>query len=132
MALVSIISVLTLSACGGVNQSDPKSVAEAALKFKDANDYQALLTLTNPNDKSAVKQCEKMIEHIKTLDPKKVKESSKTRDYEFKGLKDGSTPEKKVATFSYYDPEYQGGFTFDVTVKLEQVEGKWYVTSIKG
>ena len=40
IALMSIIFMPILYACNGINHSDPKSVAEAALKYQDEDDYE--------------------------------------------------------------------------------------------
>ena len=120
IALMSIIFMPILYACNGINHSDPKSVAEAALKYQDEDDYEGLISLVNPEEM-------KQRNAANSVEPK----TTKKYDYKFKSMRDGLTKNDKIVEFSYYDPDYQGGFTFNKRVELEQADGKWYLAGMK-
>ena len=136
IALMSIIFMPILYACNGINHSDPKSVAEAALKYQDEDDYEGLISLVNPEDKNLIDRYErfqKMSEEMKqrnaanSVEPK----TTKKYDYKFKSMRDGLTKNDKIVEFSYYYTDYQGGFTFNKRVEIEQADGKWYLAGMK-
>lgn len=124
--MLTVLSVTLMASCGGVDQSDPRSVADAVIKMYQDGDYAGLASLVDPDDESKIQQFEQIQSYI---DERKangqVKETTK-RDYTFDKIIDGMIPTDKMVQYTYYDSEYEGGRTFNFTVRLTQVDGKWY------
>lgn len=64
LCLATTMTMLT-SCSERVNQKDPQSVAEAALKYYDNRDFEGLKTLVNPNNTAKIKEMDRMIEWAK-------------------------------------------------------------------
>ncbi len=128
--VLAVIAPFIFASCG-VDQSDPKSVADAAIKYQSEYDYKGMITLVNPDDKNVIER----FERFQTIRDKMKEDGSAKEDkkynYEFKSIKDGYTPDEKTVVYSYYDSEYSGGFKFDKSVELKRTDGKWYLKSIK-
>lgn len=129
VALALVAFALNLTSCGGVDQSDPRSVADAAVKMYQDDDYKGLITIVNPDNTGRIKMLEQYqnIADEAKASGRAVEKNKK--DYKFEKIIDRSNPNDKTVEYSYYDPEYQGGFTFSFRVNLENVDGKWYLDS---
>lgn len=125
-AILTVATVCLMASCGGVNQSDPQSVADAALKMYQTGDYKGLISLINPDDTNAIRQCEQMQQIAEQMkDSGKFKDKS-SYDYTFDKIVDGMVPTDKRVIYTYVDPDYEGGMKLDFTVNVTQIDGKWY------
>ena len=131
LCLMTIMAMLT--SCGSdVDQKSPRSVAEAALKYWDAKDYEGLKTLVNPDNKNAnhaVDNIIKMVNKAKEDNPEyEPKPETVTRT--FKEAKEEFTekeitPKTRSARVRFEAEKYP------TTVVVEQKDGKWYFESFK-
>lgn len=122
-----------LTSCGSdVDQKNPQSVAEAALKYWDARDYEGLKTLVNPDNKNvndAVDNMIKMANDVKEKNPdmaskpETVIRTFKDAKEEFTGNE--ITSETKSAKVRFEAEKYP------TSVIVEQKDGKWYFESFK-
>ncbi len=132
--LLSLLAILSLTACGGPNRKDPQSVADAALKCWISQDFKGLQKLVYPENeqaKQAFEQLGKFAEEMKAKSGKddSQKEKRDFKDYEMKSMKDpfgyelnDDTKELKVR-YRYSE----GG---NVTIELQKIDGKWYLYCI--
>lgn len=129
-AVLTVMAAAFMTACGGVDHSDPRSVAEKALTAIHAGDYETIKTLINPDDEYKLKEADKMIELSK-----KFKEEHP--DY---------TVEEVPFTYVETVEEFTGAEITDASksakvkfesekypriVILEKVDGKWYFERFK-
>lgn len=129
--MLSVFSVSLLASCGGVDHSDPRSVADAALKMYQAGDYKGLISLIDPEDSRAIKQCEQMQEMADRMKESGAFIDKTSYDYTFDKIADGMHANDKRVIYTYVDPDYQGGMKLDFTVCVTQVDGKWYFDGFK-
>lgn len=136
LALGLCLTTMTasLTSCGsGVDRKDPQSVADAALKYYDAQDYEGLKTLVNPANTSRINDIDntiKLVERLKAENPEKAAESKENVVRTFKYAKEEFTgneitPDTKSARV-YYDAE-----SYPRVVVVEQIDGKWYFECFK-
>lgn len=124
---MALIAVMVVSCGGGVNHSDPKSVADVALECYDKGDYETMKTLVNPENTYILKQMDVMIEseNYKAEHGKKDL-TPKTRTFNSveerpTGKETGQTKNAVVI----YDGDYP------TRVSLEYIDGKWYFEQFK-
>lgn len=131
LALVLVFGSGILSSCGsGVNQSDPRSVAEKSLECYHKGDYKELKTLVDPADQNLLREMDNMI----ALSEKYRKEHP---DYQ---------PEPVEFAYSDIKDRLRGGEFTDATttarvdfksdtwpqsVVVVKVDGKWYFEKFK-
>jgi hypothetical protein len=131
LCLMTMMAMLT--SCGSdVDQKSPRSVAEAALKYWDARDYEGLKTLVNPDNKNANYAVDNMIKMVNKAKennpeyapkPETVTRTFKEAKEEFTGKE--ITPETRSARVRFEAEKYP------TTVVVEQKDGKWYFESFK-
>lgn len=118
--IIAVVTALLSSCGGGVDHSDPRSVAEKAMESYLANDWATLRTLVNPANEYRLEQLERMEKSApakrtdQSIDPvfEKVVERSSG---------DELTADSKSAVATFKTSHY------DRQVFLEKVDGKWYV-----
>lgn len=123
--LMTVLAVV-MGSCGGVDQSDPKAVAEAALIYKTTGDYTAMKKIINPSNTYALEQIDKLIQFVQEMESKEGYEKGKKepKTFTFKSVSD-ITDESTSAKVRFEDSE---GYTREVF--LEKEDGKWYVERV--
>lgn len=119
---------IMLTSCGGVNQSDPQSVAEAVMKCYSADDYKGIIQYVNPEDKHRIKNLEQMQEIADQMKGNGEENKTQPKEITFNEMSDGMMPDEKVAEFKYVKAD---GEVWTMRVMLEQKDGKWYCAGIK-
>ncbi|MDE6158090.1 MAG: hypothetical protein K2F78_08130 [Muribaculaceae bacterium] len=89
MGMLSFMMAVLTSCGGGINHSDPRSVAEKALECYHARDYETMKTLVNPANEYRIKDLDRMV-HIAKENP------------------NASKPEKVEFTFEKASEEFTG------------------------
>lgn len=120
---------LSFSSCGGVDHSDPQSVADVALECYDLNDYVKLKTLVSPKNEYKQKELDKMIklvENVRETNPDKVYEK---KERTFKSATEEFTGAELTDASHNADVRYEGDYPRRVI--LEKVDGKWYFDRFK-
>lgn len=131
LCLATTMTMFT-SCSESVNQKDPQSVAEAALKYYDNSDYEGLKTLVNPNNTAKIKEMDRMIELAKKFKEEHPEKASQSEAVVrvFKGVLEEYTgrivtPETKSARVRF-DAEKSPS-----SVIVEQENGMWYFDRFK-
>lgn len=130
MSLLTAIFIgLSLSSCGGVDHSNPQSVADVALECYDMGDYAKLKTLVAPENESLQKECDNMIQMTE-----KAREKYPDKVYEkkmrtFKSATEELTGAELTDASHHADVKYDGDYPRRVI--LEKVDGKWYFERFK-
>ncbi len=131
LCLITTMGILT-SCSSGVNQKDPQSVAEAALKCYDNGDYERLKTLVNPNNTAKIEEMDRMIELVKTFKEEHPEKASQSETVvrvfqdvleEYTGRT--VTPKTKSACVRF-DADKSPSI-----VIVEQENGMWYFDKFK-
>ncbi len=131
VAAAIFLSSALLTACGsGVDQSDPKVVAEKALECYHKGDYVQLKTLVDPADEASLSEMDNMIEMAKEFAAKYPDKKPEPVDFTFKEVKDGLTGGELT------DDSSDAKVVFDSEkwphwVMLVKVDGKWYFERFK-
>lgn len=121
-----------LSGCGSkVDYSDPRDVAEKAMEYYYAGDYESMKTLINPAneyrlkdmDRTAKIAAEQREKHPEKATPKKGEFSFKSATEEFTGKEITATSKGAVVSFH--------SETWPRQVVLEKADGKWYFERFK-
>lgn len=114
--------------CGGVNHSDPKSVADAALECFDKGDYETMKTLINPKNEYLLKQMDVIVESEKYKELHGKKDlTPKSRI--FKSATEAITGNEITAQTKSAVVNYDGDWP--TSVILEQIDNKWYFERFK-
>lgn len=126
MALVAMVMV---SCGGGVNRSDPKSVADAALECFDKGDFVGMKALVNPADSRLVKQMDKIIERSQAYREKNGDVELTPKSRTFKSAKEEFTNREITSQSPSAIVSYDGDWP--TRVRLVQVDGQWYYDNFK-
>lgn len=125
--ILSFVMAMLTSCGGGVNHSDPRSVAEKALECYHARDYETMKTLVNPADNYRMKDLDRMVQIAKenpnASKPEKVEFTFEKATEEFTGNE--ITADSKGAVVEFNSEKWPR------RVILEQVDGKWYFYQFK-
>lgn len=116
------VFAMVMASCGGVNHSDPKSVADAALECYDKGDYETMKTLVNPENSHIIKQMDMMIES-ENYKAQHGKKDLTPKSRIFESVEERSTGKDTGHTKSalvLYDGDWP------TKVSLEFIDGKWY------
>ena len=125
--LVAAVSLM-LSSCGeSVDHSDPRSVAEHALKCLYARDYESLRSLVNPANEYRLEELDRMVQ-ISKENARALK--SEDVDFSFESMKDTSTGEDITAESRNAVVKFESG-QGSRRVMLERADGKWYFDRFK-
>lgn len=126
---MTMIAMVMAACSGGVNQSDPRSVAEAALTGYTSGTLDGMETvksLINPENTRRQAEIQKVIDGIKAMSANGG--ASKSGDHTFKFVKiydkseGGEVTEETTTAIAEFEDEE--GYTR--SVRLEKVDGKWY------
>lgn len=91
---------IMLTSCGGVNQSDPQSVAEAVMKCYSADDYKGIIQYVNPEDKHRIKNLEQMQEIADQMKGNGEENKTQPKEITFNEMSDGMMPDEKLPSLS--------------------------------
>lgn len=121
---------LCLSACGGVDYSDPESVAGAAMDCYVDNDYEGMIKLVDPSNTFKIEQLTKMAEAVKQ---NSGTPTSTNRSAKFDTLVHSRMyPNEASAYYKYTFTDKNGEEnTWRMEVVLEKKDSKWWVSGIK-
>lgn len=127
MGILSFMMAVLTSCGGGVDYSDPRSVAEKALECYHARDYETMKTLVNPANEYRIKDLDRMVQIAKenpnASKPEKVEFAFEKATEEFTGKE--ITADSKGAVVEFNSEKWPR------RVVLEQVDGKWYFDQFK-
>lgn len=130
---VSLLAVffigLSFSSCGGVDHSDPQSVADVALECYDMGDYAKLKTLVSPKNESLQKECDNMIQMAEKASEKYPDKVYEKKVRTFKSATEEFTGAELTDASHSADVRYEGDYPRRVI--LEKVDGKWYFERFK-
>lgn len=119
---------LFMAACGGVDQKDPRSVADEAIRcYAENASYKKVVYFQNEEAKKQMEEFDEWAEKMRAEHPEDSKEKESKSDYEFQGFTDefGREATESSEFLNYkYRSEKRGRV---VTVKLKKVDGKWYL-----
>lgn len=125
--LVAVASML-LTACGGVDQSNPQTVAEHVMKSFKAGDFEKIKTVVHPENENLLNEIDGMIKLMNENPEYKVPEEA---SYEFNSIRDnlrgGEATDQTTEAAVCFDTKLMPG-----RVIVEKKEGKWYFISFKG
>lgn len=111
------VAFMLLTACGGVDHSDPRNIAEHAMKYYRSGDYEGLKSLINPED-------EYKLERFERMSNANVKEKQVSKFEFIKATEDITgceiTENSKCARVEFEAED------FPRIVILERKNGKWY------
>lgn len=130
---MAIFAVMMVS-CGGVDNADPKSVAEAALKgyaSETVDGMETVKSLINPENTRRLDEIQKVIDGIKAMQANGTATDHKSHTFTLVKIYDKSergeiTEETTEAVAEFEDEE---GYTRKVI--LEKIGGKWYFNQFK-
>lgn len=132
MLLASIIGFCSaLSSCGsGVDQSNPRSVAEKALECYYNGDYVQLKTLVAPSDTYGLQEMDKMIEMAAKYTAEHPDSKPEPVEFTYKCINDG------IGGGDFTDATTTARVSFDSekwpqNVIVVKVDGKWYFERFK-
>jgi len=125
--IVAVFAAMMVSCGGGVDYSDPKSVADAVIECYDNDDYETLKTLVDPADEYKLEELDKMARLVEENGGKQEKEPVVRT---FKEVKEPYTG-REISAESKNANVYYDSKTWPVTVSLKKVDGKWYFDRIK-
>lgn len=127
IGILSFMMAVFTSCGGGVNHSDPRSVAEKAVEYYHARDYETMKTLVNPADDYRMKDLDRMAQIAKenpnASKTEKVEFTFEKATEEFTGNE--ITADSKGAVVEFNSEKWPR------RVILEQVDGKWYFYQFK-
>lgn len=129
-AIMMGIVACMMASCGGVNHSDPQSVAEKAISCFHTGDYETLKTLINPENEYMLSETDKMIELSRKYKEEhpdaKIEEVPFTYKETVDALTGGEVTESTKNVKVKFDSE-----KWPQIVALEKVDGKWYFEKFK-
>lgn len=129
---VSIFAILliglSVTSCGGVDTSDPRSVADAAMECYINDDYEGMIILADPEDTHVVKQLETMAQLFR--ENPDAKPASTNRRYEFDSIDENGGSATAVYKYSFTDKNGNDE-TWDKTVTLANKDGRWYCSQVR-
>lgn len=120
-----------LSSCGsGVDQSNPRSVAEKALECYHSGNYVQLKTLVDPSDAEFLKQIDDLIELSDEYRAKHPDKEPEPVEFTYKSMSDdlrgGDVTDATTTACVQFDSE-----KWPRRVVVVKVNGKWYLEKIK-
>lgn len=121
---------LCLSACGGVDQSDPESVAEAAMECYIKDDCEGMIKLVDPSNTSKINELTRRAEFAKQNagEPTSTNRSAKFDTLVYSSI----YPNEASAYYSYTFTDKRGEEnTWKMEVVLEKKDSKWWLDGIK-
>lgn len=126
---MAMIAVMMVACGGGVNHSDPKSVADAVLECYDKGDYETMKTLINPEDVNGLNEMDEMIEMSRKYVEEHGKGTNEPKERTFKSVTDrftdGEITSESTDAVVSYDGEWPR------KVMLIRADGKWYFDRLK-
>lgn len=133
--LLPLLAAFMMVSCGGPDHSDPRSVADAALKCYADENIKGMKSLLNPNDEKKQQGFDQFIAMLEDMRDKGVANATskedrpKFEDYTFKSISGeyGLPITDKTTEIEVY---YKLNSGRRVTVPLEKVDGKWYLSGI--
>ena len=130
LALMVAASMSVLTSCGGgVDQSNPQSVADAALECYDTGDYAKLKTLANPEDEYRQGGLDKLIKLSEAAKAKGNEAKYEKKERTFVSVTDKRSGEELTEESEKAEVNYEGDYPRRVI--LEKVNGKWYFDKFK-
>lgn len=128
-SILLAVVCLIMTSCGGVDQSNPRSVADEAIRcYAENTSNKSLFYFQDENAEKQYDELMKWADEMKAEHPERVKETESAADYEFQGFTDefGRQADETTSDFLNYKyrSEKRGRI---VTIKLKQVDGKWYL-----
>lgn len=124
-----VVLAMAMVSCGGVDRTDPKSVADAALECFDKGDYVTMKTLVNPENKNLVEEMDRMVERSRKYREEHGDTTYEPKQRTFKKVKDKFTDNEITSESIGAVVEYDG--EWPRIVVLEQANGKWYFSGMK-
>lgn len=126
---MALFAMMMVSCGGGVNQSDPKSVAEAALKgyaSETVDGMETVKSLINPENTRKQEEIQKFIDGMKAMLANGTATNHGEHTFTFVKIYDKSTGGEitEDTTDAVAEFEDEGGYTRKVI--LEKANGKWY------
>lgn len=123
---IGIVSGIVSSCSSSVDLTDPRSVAETAMKSYVAGDWETLKTCVNPKDKHILRQLDMFEENSsETSSTESAKPEFVKVVEEFTGREISATSRSAVATFN------TSQFPSKVVLYKDKVDGNWYVERFK-
>lgn len=120
---------MLMVSCGGVENTDPKSVAEAALKgytSETVDGMETVKSLINPENTQRLDEIQRVIDGIKSMQTNGTAADHKNHTFTFVKIYDksegGEISEETTKAVAEFEDE--DGYTRKV--RLEKVDGKWY------
>lgn len=133
--ILPLLAAILIVSCGGPDHSDPRSVADAALKCYADENIKGMKSLLNPNDEKKLQgfdQITAMLEALKDNGAAKAsskEDRPKFEDYTFKSIT-GEYGLPITDTTTEIEVNYKLNNGRKVTVPLEKIDGKWYLSGI--
>ena len=119
---------MIVSCGGGVDNSDPKAVAEAALvgwQSGTSKGMSQVRDLVNPEDTETLQELDKVIEGIKAMEANGTNKQATTHSFTFVKIKDAHGDEmSEETTTAKVEFKNEEGSSYRVRVKKEN--GVWY------
>lgn len=131
---MALMAVMMVSCGGGINQSDPRSVAEAALNGYASETIEGMETvkdLISPENTRRQDEIQKVIDGMKAMKANGTATKHGNHMFTFVKIYDkfkgGEITEETTEAVAEFEDEE--GYTR--TVRLEKVNGKWYFEQFK-
>lgn len=129
-AILTVVTVCLMASCGGVNNSNPQSVAEKAISCYHIGDYETLKTLIDPANDYMLNEADKMIELSRKYKEEHPDAKPEEVPFTYKETTDaltgGEVTESTKSVKVTFDSE-----KWPRIVVLEKVDGKWYFDKFK-
>ena len=131
LAMIIGLGSSVLTGCGsGVDQSDPRAVAEKALECYHNGDYKQLKTLVDPADKNSLDGMDRMIALSEKYQAEHPDYQPKHVEFSYSDIRD------KLRGGEFTDATTTARVCFDsdswpTSVIVVKVDGKWYFEQFK-